>query len=942
MDNFKENLSKALNNVRKTVTKVFAAPAKTFLIIATVVIIILFSIVASYDALLDQFSEKVGEHMENNPVQYDASDGSIIIEDEQVKPLEDLLDSMGTSKEKLHITTEDLKKIYAAEVVTQEINRGVAEEQGKYYGRVYVKKATTSTEKDDLQDLTYIDFEQFQQLSADEITNYFSVDGEQLCLANVRSTTDNKGNKTEEINIQKISYKNLLTPYMMPVEFLLDLCIITENPEFVMALADKVLNETEIIIAVMQKEETITTTTTITYQIETDTRSYTVEYDTAGNYIDVEFEEPSTNIGDRQSDTPTVETSTTITPTIEIVYVKSWFIELEYTYNKLTTTVKNTIGPDDPSNKMEDEPKKSIDYTYKDTEFYADGNFGIIYESKNTRRINQQKTVTITTTTTTYQQGITKEPLDKADEFLTLLKTPFKKPESFVKEAPIGDIVSGAGILLQMLQNSERTQAVEHIMRYILYVYTGDNYGVKELDLSIFEPGGFTTISNNNLSTYLRQFSHSGEAAQSADGNYYLMYGDGVGWPTIGNADLQWKSHYTKFNVQGKVLENGVEKTVPNVAEYVNSTYLTRGPTAEYTDDEIYQMQIYIEKELVDTIGDSTQESYYNTVVNATSGLNLSRQQLYALTAIAYNFGHLPERNGYTFKSVYQAGAAQYEINSWQHNKFIWDNWWCALDGGAAGHIPARDAAFETYVKGIYDFSQSDAGEVFGRNYYIYYTQEQLNRFDYAPNKPITRTSSNESEIFEYEENATGTNGITNIGDLELATYTNSAGRTFVEYKQNTGPWATMSYGNGTIAAQGCSITSLAIALSGYGYDFTPQKWSSGSLISMSGQMKSYLNGSTRVAIGAEGTANVNVKAENKQDIQSHLKTGDIVIIHVLGNKKGYSNPYTSNQHWMALLDINEDGSQVYVSNPYAGKSNGWADIDQVLNSLCCYIKVSE
>ena len=79
MDNFKENLSKALNNVRKTVTKVFAAPAKTFLIIATVVIIILFSIVASYDALLDQFSEKVGEHMENNPVQYDASDGSIII-----------------------------------------------------------------------------------------------------------------------------------------------------------------------------------------------------------------------------------------------------------------------------------------------------------------------------------------------------------------------------------------------------------------------------------------------------------------------------------------------------------------------------------------------------------------------------------------------------------------------------------------------------------------------------------------------------------------------------------------------------------------------------------------------------------------------------------------------------------------------------------------------
>ena len=382
---------------------------------------------------------------------------------------------------------------------------------------------------------------------------------------------------------------------------------------------------------------------------------------------------------------------------------------------------------------------------------------------------------------------------------------------------------------------------------------------------------------------------------------------------------------------------------MPNVAEYVNSTYLTRGPDAEYTNDEIYQMQIYIEKELVDSIGDSVQETYYNSVVNATSGLNLSRQQLYALTAIVYNFGSLPERNGYTFKSVYQAGAAQYEINSWEHNKFIWDNWWCALGGGAAGHIPARDAAFETYVKGIYDFSQSEAGEVFGRNYYIYYTQEQLAQFDYAPSKPITRTASNESQIFEYEENATGTNGITNIGDLELATYTNSSGKTFIEYKQNIGPWAQMSYGDNTIAYQGCSITALAITLSGYGYDYTPEHWSSTSLISMTGQIRSHLRNSARVQVGAtDGTANINVSNEHKKDIQEHLETGNVVIIHVLGTKKGYSNPYTSNQHWMALLDINEDGSQVYVSNPYAGKSNGWANIEQVLNSLCCYIKVAQ
>lgn len=945
MDNFKQNFLNALKTTGKTISKIVTAPLKPYLIALIIIILIVTVIISSFDALMDQFSKKTGEHMENNPVQYDASDGSIVIDDEQVKTLEKLLEDMGTSKEKLHLTTEQLKKIYAAEVVPQEINRGITEEEGKFYGRIYVKKATDSTEEQNLQDLTYIAFDQFQQLGANEVTNYFSIDGDQLCVANIRTSTDDAGNTTDQINIQKLNYKNIVSAYMMPVEFLLDLCIITGNPNFVMALADKVLNETEIIIAVMEEEETVETTTTISYQIESDTSSYTVNYDENGNYINRENSDPVITVGDTQTESST-ETITTISPVVKVVSIKSWFIEQVYTYNKVTTPTENTIGPDDPSNKMEDEEKKtSYQYELVETIDNADGSTSRVYEATNERKVNQQKTVNIKTTKTTYQQGITKEPLDKAEEFLTLLKTPYNKPNSSVKEAAIGKIVSGAGILLQMLQNSERTQTVEHIMRYVLYVYTGKSYGVTELDLSLFEPSDFTQITNNNLSTYLRQFSHSGEAPQSADGQYYLMYGDGKGWPTIGNADLQWKSHYNKFNVAGKVLENGQEKEVPNIAEYVNSTYLTRGPEAKYTNDEIYQMQIYIEKELVDSIGDSVQETNYNAVVNITRGLNLSRQQLYALTAIYYNLpSYLTDKiNGRTFLEAYNEATALYEINSWEHNRYIWDNWWCALGGGAAGHIPARDAAFETYVKGIYDFSQSDAGEVFGRNYYIYYTQEQLAQFDYAPSKPITRTASNESQIFEYEENATGTNGITNIGDLELATYTNSAGKTFVEYKQNIGPWAQMSYGDNTIAYQGCSITALAITLSGYGYDYTPEHWSSTSLISMTGQIRSHLRNSVRVQVGAtDGTANINVSNEHKQDIQEHLKTGDVVIIHVLGAKKGYSNPYTSSQHWMALLDVSEDGSQVYVSNPSGGKSNGWANIDQVLNSLCCYIKVAQ
>lgn len=939
MDNFKENLQEGLKKVKNIITVTIKKSLKKIIWIVLAIAIVIVSLVASYDALVDQFSKKTGKHMKNNPIQYDAKDGSIIIEEEQLAILEKMIEDMGVTKEKLGLTTDNLKKIYAAEVVTQEINRQIPEEEGKYYGRIYVKRAKDSTEEKDLEDLTYIDYEQFKSLSASEIIKYFSIHDEKLCIASTRVTKGADGTTTEQVNIQELAYKNQLLPYMMPVEFLLDLCLITHNPEFVIALADKVIDETKITIAVLQEETTTQTETTNKYKIETEILGYEAQYDKDGKYIGTVHYDPDNKVGKEQTEIKT-ETITTVSPIVKIVSIKSWFIEQTYTYNKVITTT--VTGGEEEEIDLPDEQKPLHNYQYSHTNEHLNGESEKVYESTITRKVEQRQYVTITTTQGTYQEGITKEPLDKADEFLKLLKTPFKMPESFREEAAIGDVVSGAGILLQMLQNSERTQAVEHIMRYILYIYTGKYYGVKELNLNLFEANNFTTITNNSLSSYLFQFSHSSEAPQSADGKYYLMYGDGVGWPTIGNADLQWKSHYSKFDVPGKVLKNGEEQSVTSVKEYVNG-YLTRGATAKYTNDEVYQMQIYIEKELVDKIGDSVQEVYYNSVVNSTQGLNLSRQQLYALTHIVYNFGHLPVRKGKTFKQVYEEGAALYTINSWEHNRYIWDNWWNYLEGGAPGHIKSRDATFETYVKGILDYSQSSAGPLGARTHYIYYTQAQINRISYAPNLPITRSSSNEKEIFTYEENSSGTNGIIDVGNLELTTYTNKAGKTFIEYKQNVGPWATMPYGNNTISYQGCSITCLAIMTSGYGYNFTPQKWSGTSLIGMASQAKQYAPGSTHVQIGGGAyNANLNVAQTNKTDIQNHLKTGDVVIIHVLGAKNGYNSPYTSSEHWMVLLDINDSGDQVYVCNPYSGKSNGWTDINQALKSLSFYIKVSK
>ena len=263
-----------------------------------------------------------------------------------------------------------------------------------------------------------------------------------------------------------------------------------------------------------------------------------------------------------------------------------------------------------------------------------------------------------------------------------------------------------------------------------------------------------------SLAEYLQQFSSSGEAPQSDDGRFYKMYSDDLtsGWLTIGNSRIKWSFHQEKFACRGKVLKESGQNTEQNVQTYVNSL-LTRDPSALYSQAEVDNMGIYIEKELVDKVGETVAETYYQSVVTYTEGLNLSEQQLYALTAVKYNFGYLPTKNGYTFKSVYEEGAGLYAINSWEHMMYIWDNWWAYIGGSKSEDIPAIDATFETYVKGVYAFSYSEAGGVFGRTCYLFYTQEQLDAIaenldegETIPNKPLKRTADNAQEIFTYKQ----------------------------------------------------------------------------------------------------------------------------------------------------------------------------------------------
>ncbi len=155
--------------------------------------------------------------------------------------------------------------------------------------------------------------------------------------------------------------------------------------------------------------------------------------------------------------------------------------------------------------------------------------------------------------------------------------------------------------------------------------------------------------------------------------------------------------------------------------------------------------------------------------------------------------------------------------------------------------------------------------------------------------------------------------------------------KTYIEYKQNgNSSWAKNKYWGGTMEENGCGITVMAIILSGYGKNFTPED-----LRQKYYPVLNYSELSSELSntFGIENTDfyydSVHLSKEN---IISHLKTNRPIIICVWN--KPNNNRWTTSSHYMALLATDSKG-KIYVSNPNGGendsKSSGWYDTNEVI-----------
>lgn len=210
------------------------------------------------------------------------------------------------------------------------------------------------------------------------------------------------------------------------------------------------------------------------------------------------------------------------------------------------------------------------------------------------------------------------------------------------------------------------------------------------------------------------------------------------------------------------------------------------------------------------------------------------------------------------------------------------------------------------------------------------------------------------------------TGEIAQTGDGYDNIYISYSGKQYRNYKQIKGSYAehewiryTNSQGKEittTIKYDGCCLTSIAVIVSGYqNADINPKdivmKISNGK-----GDMTDFYPSTAMNAYGINHTRphsrnRIELTETQKNNIVTHLQSNRPVIVLVLGKngvtmggiKYTGSSIFTNSQHWMAILDYNEETNEVYLSNPSStqpGKT-GWIDVDTVLTSCVEYFAIT-
>ena len=262
-----------------------------------------------------------------------------------------------------------IRMFFEAQIITQELKRGNdhLDKQGHVY--LYPESTLGQENLTPYQTLTFIKyqsedgnentFKKKLEENAPDIQNYFSInENGQLVLATLETTTtkietevDGEWfNNTVEATTYRtsevpIDYKSMISQYATPMNFFLELGMVTRNPEFLAAVVNLVKSKTNIQLTVLN-----TTSVEITTQIDS-----TTEHVRGRKKVKVRGEEIMQPYSSDKTTTKTATiTKKTVAPSVKVTSVDTWICSQKIAYNKIPGT---TIEEEYPIERESEDPK---------------------------------------------------------------------------------------------------------------------------------------------------------------------------------------------------------------------------------------------------------------------------------------------------------------------------------------------------------------------------------------------------------------------------------------------------------------------------------------------------------------------------------------------------------------------------------------------------------
>ncbi len=484
-------------------------------------------------------------------------------------------------------------------------------------------------EKDKPYELKYIGYEKFKEMlnseersKKEESKQYYSLDESwNLCVTKAYIVEVNGAEVQYDIHEVKIPYRNMVSQYAMPFEFLMNLQSVAQSANYVQAVADLVKYNNRIELTIF---DSITTSTEVyTYRHSTMRRyiqTHNIHDPITGEVVDAYYTEEVAG-PEKQPDQVTTTITKEDSIKANVTSAKTWILKQEIIYEIVPKDPEYPLGENGQTIKLDNE------------DAVPEGETG-------TWKVEQSTTTKTTIETNEWQMMNGTYSNLTPNLFLGLWKNDTGKyvkgakfnpngkevkyvlPQGrFENDSPQINILGAQDWLCQLLQNNQKTQFHAELMRYLIHLYKNDGVddGNIVLDLSIFEPEEF----NEDTSFYageggaLEEFIKAWEGTKTDASGNYRVFSDSKGNATVGyGICIKWQ--------KSRLNERGLTEL-----------------TSYNRESDLFGKVLVGKNDLIDDITREIINEFRQDIIKSTMGLNLEDTQIDALVAIKFQYGNI-------------------------------------------------------------------------------------------------------------------------------------------------------------------------------------------------------------------------------------------------------------------------------------------------------------